>query len=110
MGWHFQGPNYRLTNVHIPPNAMGIFRHRLTLAHDLQLILRGPADLCEAQAALDTLQIFSSDLVTQNVRLLVALVQLLSRGSLVNTHHGHTDGPGSITMLVTISICAGKWD
>ena len=25
------------------------------LAHHLQLILRGPADLCKAQAALDTL-------------------------------------------------------
>lgn len=86
--------------MYISLQTLWVYSETSTLAHDLQLILRGPADLGKAQAALDTLQVFPRDLVTQNVRLLVALMQLLSRGSLVNTHHGYTDGPCSMEMLV----------
>lgn len=48
------------------------------LSHDLELILRRPTNLRKAQAALDTLKILARNLITKNVRLLVALVQLFA--------------------------------
>lgn len=44
------------------------------LAHDLKLILRGPTHLRKAQATFDTLEILARRFVTEDVRLLVALM------------------------------------
>lgn len=66
------------------------------LAHNLQLVLRRPAHLRKAQAAFDALQILARNLIAENMGLLIALVELFSRGSLVDTNHGHTNGPCSI--------------
>lgn len=70
--------------------------HSVCLAHNLQLVLRGPAHLRKAQTAFDTLQVLARDLITEDMGLLVALVEFFSRGSLVDTNHGHTNGPCSI--------------
>ena len=44
------------------------------LSHDLELILWGPANLCKAQAPLNTLQVLACCFVTENMCLLVTLV------------------------------------
>lgn len=44
------------------------------LAHDLKLVLRGPTYLRKAQATFDTLEVLPRRFVTEDVRLLVALV------------------------------------
>lgn len=87
-------------------NAEGIYdsnsnySNKVILAHNLQLILRGPAHLRKAQTPFDTLQVFPRSLVAEDMGLLVALVKFLASRSLVNTNHGHTDGPGTRIPLV----------
>lgn len=39
--------------------------------HNLQLVVRRPPHLGKAQATFDTLEILASDLVTENMRLLI---------------------------------------
>lgn len=55
-----------------------IMRIRLILPHNLQLIVWRPPHLRKAQAPFHALQVLSSNLVAEDMRLLVALVQLLS--------------------------------
>lgn len=50
----------------------------------------------KGETALDALQILARDLVAHNMSLL-AVVQLLSSTSLVNTNHGHTNRPGRLS-------------
>ena len=50
----------------------------------------------KGETALDTLQILARDLVAHNMTLL-AVVQLLSSASLVDTNHGHTNRPGCLS-------------
>lgn len=45
-----------------------------TLTHDLKLILGGPTHLRKGQATFDTLEVFSRRFITEDMRLLVALV------------------------------------
>lgn len=70
------------------------------LPHQLAQILRRPPRLREADASFDALQELAGDLVAEDVRLLFAaiagLVQFLARGTLVDAHHGHADGPGGL--------------
>lgn len=44
------------------------------LAHNLKLILRGPAHLRKAQTTFDTLEVLARCFITEDMRLLVALV------------------------------------
>lgn len=67
----------------------------LKLPHHLQRILRDPPRLAKGQAPLDALQELSRDLVAHDMRGHALLMQLLARGTLVDTHHGDTDGPGT---------------
>jgi hypothetical protein len=53
-------------------------RIRLILPHNLQLIVWRPPHLRKAQAPFHALQVLSSNLVAEDMRLLVALVQFLS--------------------------------
>lgn len=64
-------------------------------AHQLSHILRRPPHLGKCQTALNTLKKLAGDLVAHHMAPL-AVVQLLARASLVDTHHGHTDGPGRL--------------
>lgn len=69
--------------------------HANRLAHNLKLVLWRPTYLRKAQTTFDTLKIFARSFITQNMSLLVTLMEFLARGSLVNTNHGHTNGPGT---------------
>lgn len=70
-----------------------IVRSKIPLAHDLQLIIRGPASLRKAQTSLDTLQVLPGDLVAQDMGLLITLMQFLSSRTFVDTNHGNTNRP-----------------
>jgi hypothetical protein len=63
--------------------------------HQLPQILRRPPHLRKGKTALDALQILPRHLVAHDVTLF-AVVQFLARTSLVDTHHGDSDGPGGL--------------
>lgn len=50
----------------------------------------------KGQTALDALEILARHLVAHDVSLF-AIVQLLAGTTLVDTHHGDTDGPGRLS-------------
>jgi hypothetical protein len=57
-----------------------------------------PPHLREAQTAFDALQEFACDFVAHDMcRVFITFMQLLARRSLVDTHHGYTDGPSTET-------------
>jgi hypothetical protein len=47
---------------------------KTSLAHNLQLILGGPAHLRKAQTPFDTLQVFPRSFIAEDMGLLIALV------------------------------------
>ena len=69
--------------------------------HDLRAILRRPPGLRKAQTPLDALQHLPRALITHDMRLLITTMQLLSRTTLVDTHHRYTNGPGSLANTET---------
>jgi hypothetical protein len=74
----------------------------VVLTHKLQLIGWRPSGLRKAQTSFDALQILPGHLVTHDMcRVLIAFMQLFSRTSLVNAHHGDTDGPCRLTNTKT---------
>ena len=62
------------------------------LSHELRNILRRPPHLRKRKTPLDALQKLARHLVAHDMAPLTR-VQLLARASLVDTHHGHADGP-----------------
>ena len=61
-------------------------------SHQLPQVAGWPPHLRKSKTSLDALQVLARHLVSHHVAPL-ARMQLLSRASLVDTHHGHADGP-----------------
>ena len=59
------------------------------------MVVRRPPHLCKAETPFDTLEILASDLVAENMRLLVACVQLFSSRPFVDTNHGDPNRPST---------------
>lgn len=66
LGYHSE-LDYSVQSIRIPPPP-----NREESPHNLQLVVRGPAHLRKTQTPLDTLEILASDLVAEDMRLLVA--------------------------------------
>lgn len=62
------------------------------LSHELPHICWRPPHLGKGEAALYTLEELARDLVAHDMALL-AVVELLTSASFVDTHHGDSDGP-----------------
>lgn len=87
---------------------MGAAKNDL-LAHELQRCCWWPAGLRETQASLDGLQELSRDFIAHDMcSILVVRMQLLTCGSLVDTNHGDTNRPCTITLLAFREAKIGK--
>lgn len=75
-------------------------------AHQLSQIRRRPPHLGKGKTALDALQNLARNLITHDVTLL-AVVQLLASTSLVDTNHGHANGPGGLADTQTEIVVIG---
>lgn len=74
------------------------------LSHNLQLVVRRPAHLRKTETPFNTLEILASDLVAEDMRLLVAGVELFASRPFVNTNHGDTDGPSTISLACILPV------
>lgn len=84
---------YEIMKSHWPTTYPSVFVS--SSAHQLQYVCRWPAHLREGETPLYALQELSRNLVSHDVTLL-SVMKLLARASLVDTNHGHTDGPCSL--------------